>query len=216
MWVNSHFPGDGEIDMYIHRLQHNVYGEALSIIAKGCERHTEWANAILGYWDWERISTDKFDHRTLQDAHDILAAVWRFRYSFKLRQFNFPVGLINSTDPNYKIRWSRWSGWREWRREWERERGMEHQLTAHWLNWIRSEIESWRDYPTLVRLVMKILANQNQPVGYQAEAELAWELLTSYDDVPWHKERLNAVEGGLYIYNGRQPQFRMLPARGPL
>lgn len=216
MRVNSHFPGDGEIDMYIHWLQHNVYGEALRIIAKGCYRHTERASAILGYGDWERVSTDEIDHRTLQYAHNILAAIWRFRYSFKLRQFDFPVEQTNSIDPNYMNRWWKWSDWWKWRRAWEQERVIENEITEHWLKWLRDEIESWRDYPTLVRLVMKIIANQNRPVGYQAEAELAWELLISYDDVPWHKERLDAVEEGLYICNGRQPQLRMLPAMGPL
>ena len=192
--VATLFPGDGDIDLYLHWLQHDVYGRALRIISDRCYTHAERASEILDYREWGRVRIRDgprltFDHRTLQKAHDILAAVWRFRHSFELRQFDFPVEQINSMDPNFISPWWKWSDWWEWHLEWGQPQFMEH-----WLKWLRGEIESWIHHPERVHLVMKILANQNQPIGYQAETELAWELLTGYDDVPWHKRQLDAVK----------------------
>lgn len=57
--------------------QHDMYGRALAIIAGGCQQHRASAAAMLGLPPPLWVET--FDHRTLQQAHDLLAAVWRFR-----------------------------------------------------------------------------------------------------------------------------------------
>ena len=60
----------------------------------------------------------------------------------------------------------------------------EPDFARHWLDWLLEEVRSWKDSPHLVRLVMQILTNQNQPVGYRAETALRYGLIDRYSDVP--------------------------------
>ena len=78
MIVGEYFPDD---DLTIGWLQHDVYGQALGIIVNKCNHYTRFAKAVLepeGYSSWGTVGT--FDHRTLQEAHDLLAAAWRFQH----------------------------------------------------------------------------------------------------------------------------------------
>ena len=168
---------DGDDDMHIQWLQHDVYGQALAIIADTCQRYEHFARAVLGddQGGWEPIRS--FDHRTLQHAHDILAAAWRFKHVLRLRQMKLPVDRKNEGEPAF---------------------------INHWLTWLQEEVDSWIAAPYRVRLVVKILANQNEPAGYKAETDLSWDLLMGYYDVPWEQSLINAVESALesHIENG--------------
>lgn len=79
MIVADRFEGD---DVVLAREQHDVYGDALGIILGGCRSHFVNACHIAGGEDpldrWPRDKSN-IDHRTMQDAHDLLAAAWRFR-----------------------------------------------------------------------------------------------------------------------------------------
>ena len=59
---------------------HDVYGDALMVIRQECREITLIAAAVLGVTPPQGAKTIKpIDHRTLQVAHDIIAAAWRYR-----------------------------------------------------------------------------------------------------------------------------------------
>lgn len=73
--------------------QHDLYHASLSIIVHGCIRHVQAAAALLEVgWPPARPSDPTYDHRTLQDAHDILAAAWRFIADTAQPRLPTPVG----------------------------------------------------------------------------------------------------------------------------
>ena len=168
MIVSTYFKGDGSCDSHVQWLQHDVYHEALGIITGTCQEQMRIAHALLEDWEWEFI--ESYDHRTMQDVHDVLAAVWRFRYEIEIRQFELPFERPNSKEPNF---------------------------VGHWLRWLREEVESWTHYPERIRLVVKILRNQNQPEGYQAETALYWNIIEACSDVPWKQGMLYAAKSAL-------------------
>ena len=62
----------------------------------------------------------------------------------------------------------------------------EPDFAGHWLSWLRKEVCSWKNYPLLIRLVIRILKNQNQLVGYEAEEKLEEALTYNYyANIPW-------------------------------
>ncbi len=134
------------------------------------------AHAMLDHWEgWEFV--ERFDHRTLQLAHDLLAAVWRFRYETKLRQYESP---LEEQKPLI-----------------ERPRGDKPDFVGHWLKWLQGEVDSWIHDAERVRLVVTILRNQNQPAGYKAETALHWDIMMGFSDVPWQRSRLQATKSDL-------------------
>ena len=166
MIVGSLFRGDEDTD--VMWLQHDVYGEALGIITSICQEYTHLAHRILDYWDgWEFIPS--FDHRTLQYAHDVIAATWRFRGLPQIRQIALLIDRKVVEEPNFQ---------------------------RHWLNWLDVEVRSWMHDPYLIRFVVKILRNQNNPTGYQAEDDLKLILAQRYDDVPWSRPSLTVAHDG--------------------
>ena len=166
MWVVPRF--DGDVDMELAKKQHDVYGQALGIIVRQCNQYAEFARRVLDDADHSEWGTvESFDHRTLQGAHDLLAAVWRFRNDF--RQPELPFEDKNSLDEAQKL----------------------------WLDGLRNEIATWIDYPERVRWVQLILTNQNKPLGYIVEAQLALNIINGFSDVPWDQELREAYEASL-------------------
>ena len=159
---------EGDVDMEVASKQHEVYGQALGIIVSKCNRYTEFARSLLNDADHPEWGTvEHFDHRTLQHAHDLLAAVWRFRNDFQ--QPMLPFVDKKSLD----------------------------EVQTLWLDWLRHEITGWIDYPHRVRLVQLILTNQNELPGYIAEAQLSIDIINWFTDVRWDQERREASEATL-------------------
>lgn len=243
------FQGDagGDRDIRIQWLQHDVYGEALDIITGSCQEHLRRAHTLLDDWEaWDYI--DSYDHRTMQRSHDLLAAVWRFRHEFELRQLKLPIDGMTKTKhsdvveefiekTNGFLRKSAVSGRivsvGAYSIEIIRNDVPAHELNnhyihnysrygysfvsrpqcpivfprqnikkgellvtddrsdfpgfiGHWLSWLRKEVESWVDTkPDRIRLVARILRNQNQPAGYRAEDDLSTSIINGNEDVPW-------------------------------
>ena len=165
MIIAAKFQGD---DRDLARLQHQVYGEALGIIVRRCNRFARVAISILGgnstHPKWE--SVDRIDHRTLQTAHDLLAAAWRFETSPPQKRLPMPEGRSN---PEFEP----------------------DTPEGRWLQWLNSEVASWvdedkcHDGPLMIRLVLQILANQNQPAGYEAETRLAELIYNRFEHIDW-------------------------------
>ena len=169
MWVVPRF--DGDVDMEVANKQHDVYGQALGIIVRQCNLYAEFARRFLDdadHSEWDTV--ESFDHRTLQGAHDLLAAVWRFRNNF--RQSELPFVDKNFLD----------------------------EVQQLWLDWLRHEISNWLHRPKRVRWVQLILTNQNKPLGYIAEAQLALNIINGFSDVPWNQELREAHEAALAEY----------------
>lgn len=167
MIVAPKFPGD---DMVLARLQHEVYGDALRVVVDRCNRFGRLALAILEqdaeHPGWKGV--DRFDHRTLQFSHDLLAAAWRYEESPPQLSL-----LLSESRPKDAFQ--------------------ADTSEERWLQWLDSEVASWLhpeagpgdDGPQKIRLVLRILANQNQPSGYEAESYLAQLIYRRFSHVPW-------------------------------
>jgi hypothetical protein len=78
--VGDYFDGDTDTDTSWE--QHDVYHQALRSLIGTCNRLAQFAKAVLDdqhHEDWGEV--ESCDHRTLQAAHDLLAAVWRYRHA---------------------------------------------------------------------------------------------------------------------------------------
>ena len=165
MIVGLYFEGD---DVEVALKQHGVYDTALGIVVSTCNLHTNRARSLLNSSDhpkWGKI--DRYDHRTLQFAHDLLAAVWRSRNDF--RQASLLPGENRALD----------------------------EVQPLWLDWLRNEIAGWSALPHLVRSVQLILTNQNEQPGYEAETQLCLDIVDRFPDVPWERRLRDALEGDL-------------------
>ncbi|WP_269930176.1 hypothetical protein [Aminobacter sp. HY435] len=149
--------------------QHDVYGDALRVIVRTCHGYGMFARRLLNDELHEAWGQIRRvdDHRTLQWTHDLLAAVWRHDNFPQQASFAFAA---------------------------KAETG---DLEAKWLAWLKAEVESWIDYPWLIRLVMTILSNQNVSAGYVAESEIGLALLRRFARVPWRKDIGEAFKAGL-------------------
>lgn len=169
MIVAPQFQGD---DMALAEMQHDVYADALSIIVRRCKRFARMAIAILGgdskhpQWD----DAPRFDHRTLQFAHDLLAAAWRYetnppQSSLPLPQ-DRPKREYEADTPD-----GRWLQW----------------LDAEVASWLHVEAGPWDEGQQKIRFVLEILANQGKPAGDEAGAGLAQLIYRRFRHVPWDK-----------------------------
>jgi hypothetical protein len=114
--------------------------------------------------EWGTVS--RFDHRCFWLSLMLLNAVWRFR-EYKC-QMNLPFdGIFEPENPE--------------------------DLKERWFEWLRKETSTWVQYPLLVRQVLLILSNENQPIGYAAEARLADEILFIHGYVPWSKQIIRSI-----------------------
>jgi len=159
---------DGDDDNQTKDVQKKVYGEALTIIVGGCREHVRAAEAILltrNIWAEAFLTKSAFDHRTLQWAHDILAAAWRFRSGAIYPSFSFDGDGAHQA-----------------------------QTSEAWLGWLRSEVDRWpRFHPSLIRSVAAAVVNSNTERGEAAEDSLLLQLLDVYENVPWRKLLWRAV-----------------------
>ena len=177
--------------------QHDVYYQALGIIAGKCQEYFRLAHSLIGDAGTGWVFIDSFDHRTLQAPHDVLAAVWRYLYENKVRQMELPgIRSCRAYDcpwitGNEKVNLDRlWGGWQCPKPDCNWLKGEEvPDFAGLWLDWLRDEVRSWEHSPHLVRLVIQILTNQNEPEGYQAEDALRCDLIARYGNVPWTRTK---------------------------
>ena len=177
---------DGDDDDEVAWKQHDVYRDALGIIVRKCNLFALRARALLddtAHPDWGTV--ERFDHRTLQAAHDVLAAVWRFRHD--ARQFELSGDVLHPRRDRPLV---------------DLEPSVEPQdplveVPGRWLDWLRGEVDGWLHSPHLVRSVQLVLANQNEPAGYVAESQLTLDLLDRFEDVPWKPELCAVAEADL-------------------
>ena len=166
MIVAPLFEGDDNDEVALK--QRDVYGHALAVIVSTCNQHVRFARAVLNdadHPDWGTV--EDFDHRTIQNAHDLLAAAWRFRRDFRPSSLPF-----EPENPRKEVQ-------------------------TLWLDWLRREIADWTTKPRLVRSVQLILIYQNKPVGYVAEGQLCLDILDWFSEVPWKPSLREAHEADI-------------------
>lgn len=79
MWVADYFQGDNDPSTKISWIQHDVYSDALRIMVDGSLSHIRAAYSLMRYEYPDNLDRfRRFDHRTLQLAHDVIAAAWRY------------------------------------------------------------------------------------------------------------------------------------------
>ena len=165
MIVRSGYFKDDGADIEAQWEQHAVYDAALRTIVTTCNRHTNFACSLLEdsrHKTWGTIHC--YDHRTLQDAHDLLAAAWRFQDGGNYRQGKLPFEGENPFD----------------------------EVQVLWLDWLRHEVDGWTASPHLIRSVQKILSNQNKLLGYMAESKLCLDIFDRFSNIPWDRRLCEA------------------------
>ena len=113
---------DGDTDRHAMDMQDHAYHEALWAIVTACQNLAHASRIILGGDPAEAPPLIRsFDHRTLQGAHDLLAAAWRCRH--RPAQGALPLsGAPPWPEPD----------------------------KAAWLSWVSEEACSWVQQPELV------------------------------------------------------------------
>lgn len=151
MWVGSEFNGDD--NKALMHIQHDVYStspiasKCIDIFIRSCE--------ILSRFDelYEMMrKLVSYDHRTLQQAHDQIAAYFRFSF----RELHLP--LINHEEEYKRI------------------------LLLRWQNFYDKESSEIAEVPCINQAVIQILAHQNKDVGMYAETVLSYHLNNRYGE----------------------------------
>ncbi len=79
MIVGAMFDGDDYEGLQLQ--QHDAYAQALSIIVNEAKRRLDLAERLVGPTALgNEVRLDRWDHHVLQDAHDLIAALWRLRF----------------------------------------------------------------------------------------------------------------------------------------
>jgi hypothetical protein len=152
MIVGKSFDGDDNI--ILSRLQHDVYSEMLGQIFKSARDRYLTAASLVGVEDElsQRLNGMwGFDHRTLQTAHDRIAAYFRFQSpdSAQLR--------LGEDDVQYRDR-----------------------LTREWREFLGGEVGELAQHDEYVRAVCTAAAFGNTEPGYTAEEKLDQFLTRRY------------------------------------
>jgi hypothetical protein len=143
MWVGTEFPGD--TNQTLKDVQFRLYGEMLvRLYNRPRDRYLDACRLVQIDTDLAtRLrSMDGFDHRTLQDVHDLIAA-W-FRYSQDDRGLR-----LGETEETFRDR-----------------------LATEWRTFFEEEVERLTTDDEIARAVLTAAAFGNTDRGYAAEAQL--------------------------------------------
>lgn len=165
MIVTRQFCGDGNDEVKL--LQHGVYGDSLMQIADEAKTCFFFAEAVIKSGS-ETVTllaqVTGFDHRGLQNAHDLIAAEFRRCKAVDVQ----PVLPYLPVDEKRRV-------------------------LKMWQTWLRQELESLCRSWEFVRHVAEILAFQNQEQGFRAERALRAYLLYHYMELGQYAEQKEAA-----------------------
>lgn len=164
MIVGSSFKGDNNDTL--KRVQHSLYWALLPLLLKYAKQNYMEAANILGV---RTKLTDKitdissFDHRVLQEAHDIIAAYYRYKYPDKEGQLVFPC-VCSDSDGKVSL-----------------EKALSELYEKEWCEfWYKETKELTRD-GAIIRAILMSVVYQNTEKGYDAEELLNSLLKERYD-----------------------------------
>ncbi len=151
------YPSDN--NKLLKRAQDELYLKSVGEIFSAARTKFVQADAILNA-NLQITETAKgingFDHKALQDAHDIIAATYRYRFDDGLQRDLF--------EPDYNL--------------------CEH-YKVKWSQWFFQELEVLTHYPKFVRSVVECVVFENTQLGYMAENSVCDVLITHYGLVDW-------------------------------
>ncbi len=158
MIVSDRFEGDNnealkcvQHDMYwpllpfLYTYPKGIYRQAISYTGVGTELYK-----TIG-------EIENFDHRVLQEAHDKIAAYYRYQHPDKLGQLVLPLAAPDCGNLSL-------------------EEILKEIYTREWSSYWYEEIRSISEEPLIVSAILTAVAYQNTDDGYEAE-DLLLELL---------------------------------------
>jgi len=154
MWVASRFPGDDWTS--VMWIQHDMYGPFLWELFDIARRKYIDAERTLGVNTVSGILVkpeDGFDHRVLQDAHDMIAARFRF---------------LNQDRMHPEL-------------PFEGQKDDRKRIEGLWRDYWRTEIDRLTNIPLFTKAVVTAIAFQNTDVGYTAENDIKRILYEEYN-----------------------------------
>lgn len=169
MIVGIYFAGDRNDKLKC--IQHDLYNKLLAYLFTYSKDRYVAAIRLVGV-DTElnqRVASVKsFDHRVLQDAHDIVAADYRFAHD--------PRGQMSLPFDG---------------------RSYEEYLIGCWCTFFHEEVGRLVEMDEVPRTILTAVAHQNTPTGHRAENRLM-EILTdeygNFDSAQWNDERSPQVD----------------------
>ena len=144
MWVYSRFPGD--TNRTLMRIQHDLYGGMVSAIFRAARnRYLEACGLVEVETELSGPAREMtgFDHRTLQDTHDTIAAWFRF-----------------ARDDGGQMRLG------------ELDQDYETRLATEWNEFLLAEVAALARIDEFARAVLMATVFANRERGYAAEKEL--------------------------------------------
>jgi hypothetical protein len=152
MWVGTEFPGD--TNQTLKDVQFRLYGEMLvRLYSKPRDRYLDAIRLVQVDTDLATKvrSMDGFDHRTLQDIHDLIAAWFRF-----------------SQDDGGQLQLG------------ETEEAYQTRMATRWRAFFEEELDRLASDDEFSRAVLIAAAFGNTERGYAAEAQLREMLKERY------------------------------------
>ena len=97
------FEGDEYEELQLQ--QHDAYDQALEVIVGEAKARLRRAEALVSPTPLgDEVRLDRFDHHVLQDAHDLLAAIWRLESG----HFQPPLPLAGLHVEAFATQWLEW------------------------------------------------------------------------------------------------------------
>ena len=168
---------DGDSNEILKWVQHDIYWTLLPLLFS----HPK--DLYLKALRYAGVETDlsgrindiaKFDHRVLQNAHDKIAAYYRYEFPDKSGQLVIPATIPDCESLNL-------------------EDTLKESYKREWVQFWYSEIRKLSSEPVITRAILTAIAYQNTDEGYEAE-DLLLELLHDKYGKSWDYQILNNRE----------------------
>jgi hypothetical protein len=140
-------------------VQHEEYGRSIRDIFDAARSALVCADAIIGsdLLIVEKVrGVSAFDHRVLQDSHDIIAAAFRYQCDD-----GGQLSLFENADSQRLT------------------------YRARWVQWLSEQLQDLVKSPQFVRSVVECVLFSSTAIGYMAEKRLGDVLLTHYAIPGW-------------------------------
>lgn len=157
MIIASAYPSDD--NELLKNVQHGLYSRHVSELFNATRKALVWADDALCtdlLVAAKARAVEGFDHRVLQDAHDIMAAAFRHKCDDGAQHC-----LV------------------------ERERDLGERYRLAWPMWFAAELEALVKSPRFVRSVVQAVLLANGELGYTAERDLCGLLITHFAMDEW-------------------------------
>lgn len=157
MIVGTSYPSDD--NEQLKHVQHEMYWQLVPQLFATARAELLRADEIL---DTKVLIAEKvrsikhLDHRVLQDAHDIMAAAFRYRYD--------DGGQLNLLETDAE---------------------RDERYRAVWLEWFETELAALAKIPRFVRSTVQAVVLANTELGYVAERDVGELLVSRYGLEQW-------------------------------